>query len=1627
MCSDERDSLDHCEMEASGLRASVCGFLDWGIVSDTVQPSNMFKAILFIWAIAVCTVGALEAPFAPMPGNGATNVLATISLDWGLKGTNLVRDGGFETFNPKGWVRMNGPLLGIGGARAYSGNLSVVLSSGTCRTIYQEIPLPTTAGEITLSWADKLEHAAAASNVLNWGVRVELWQTNNSVLRQVYTSPRNMPSTNDWALRSANISEFAGQTVRVAFTYSSLLEGGAAYIDDVAVNVTTNAQHFEVVVSTDAQFSNSITQTVTRPQAALTNLSLNSTYYWKVSAFEGEGTAVSPTWSFKTARETNSAFLGINLEDAPQAGYPMRISAQRFLQSGTTTNLLKPIQVAALAQTRNASVVFSSLNLRDGIVQALNVSAQSVSLTNWSVVYYDANSWPAPRGTLVIPSGVLAPRGVIIVREKGTSPGQFPNFLFGIDLAWGATGTNALAAVALYDAQTNLVDFACAGTAYPWEIKIPATPGIDQWRGGPIAINNQINLFRTGSLDSDTALDWFSSNASSSINVPAAVFERGFEVMPNAVAETSVDENHWFGSVIFPEATTNILLVANDSGGATGELFIPRVAPPYTVQLLPPATMTESPNSFEMTGTARIPVPLSTNLIVKLTSSDPLLEVGSLEFPAGQTNASFTLRLNDDALFNWERMAVISGDAGFLRVSPASIKLLDDEPVAMTITVPDRRGEETGVFNGEVRIDPPPPVDVVVKLEATAGVTIPGSIQFTNGQSSATFEGRIIDDRIITGDRDVSIKATINASVALATLRIADDEFTNRRLSLLIPPTVLTSGGARIFDCEAQLNAVSSGFVVHLSHDAGDRLQMPEEVLIPAGKTNVGFKITVPGSAYLPPQAFTVAAAITNFPICVAPIEIKREEYWSLPLGAAAQIFEKASQRLIVSQPTNNLVSWIDPTTGAIEDSIQVGSHPRALTVTADEACLYVALDTDHAIQRILLPSRTLDLLIPLGAAAPREIYVFPGTTNALAVESTLGAGVEVALYVDTNKFFAVPDATRIIKSLGRVFVERYFNFRYTIAEIQFDNGEFKVGDEVSPPFTGYLRQDPTAAFYGDSDFDFSPESLNYPTRLMFPDDGKGNLLLTTFSPNRLPAEPLPMPLSSRPTSVVGWGQNRVAFISGDKTWVMRSDRLRSGDPADLILSIDATPTMYAKGVWTVVTTVSNAGPAVATSAVVSSSFQDFQSVGGRSQKITKGVLRYSDAYPETNFEWWIGELRPNETQTCTTFLTTSAYVGFLGATVFLDNSQPDPTPQGLISTPVLEVFPSPDLKDVFMPIAQLTDDMIFSASDGILTANNRGSFDLQNMRRTTKAVLPWYHTAMALTPDGKAVWGGNIPNTLARYSYPDFVRTHYFPDIDTGAILALPGEPERIVVATARTANMSVPLKLVTQNGANQNKVMSGYVLRGAQTNSFFAYHPGTKVLDRIRVSEQGLSISASYPNLLTGSFFACEEGLLYAADGRVFETEGMSQVASFQGVEAGVNVIPSVATDRILFAIPGKLRIYELKSRDFLGELPFADAAGLRQAFFADNACALTANGALYFLRSNLLEPLKVGISSTPDGHLEIRFNTRPGKHYRLESASSPSESWSTFQEVIGDGSQAVRLIDSPSDSIFFRLVTE
>jgi uncharacterized repeat protein (TIGR01451 family) len=200
-----------------------------------------------------------------------------------------------------------------------------------------------------------------------------------------------------------------------------------------------------------------------------------------------------------------------------------------------------------------------------------------------------------------------------------------------------------------------------------------------------------------------------------------------------------------------------------------------------TLQAMLPATAAEGQGTVQ--GTVQVSAVPAANIVVSLSSSDTTeIQVpASVTIPSGQTSAVFTAIVVDDNQIDGSQTATVTAHVQNWTDGSATITVLDNESLNLTVTLPASAPENAGVLTnaGSVSISGTLPTNLLVSLVSGTPVklTVPSSVTISAGQVSKTFNLTLVDNSVPDGHQTVTVTASAplftNGS---ASIFVIDDE-----------------------------------------------------------------------------------------------------------------------------------------------------------------------------------------------------------------------------------------------------------------------------------------------------------------------------------------------------------------------------------------------------------------------------------------------------------------------------------------------------------------------------------------------------------------------------------------------------------------------------------------------------------------------------------------------------------------------------------------------------------------------------------------------------------------------------------------------------------------------------------
>jgi hypothetical protein len=327
------------------LAGNTFALFDITVINDALLDGVEMTEIIagasgFSGGSAELTVTDDEMPLVPMsptPAHLDANVPSTTDLSWSVaaeEGEEQLENGGFETGTVLNWTTQthsNASFTLNQGAAVlpFSGyfNLLMEQTGAGTQVLYQDVSIPV-AQVATLSWADRIINSAGEFNS-NQQFRVELRTTNNATLAVLFSTPSGFNAPSEWSERTANISEYRGQTVRVTFVLQVAAAPFDVHLDAISLRVgSPPLTTYDVYFGTNETLgAGELLGSTTNTSWDLQTLEPLMTYYWQIVAHR-TGTMTGPTWQFTTVPQISIGDVTVTEADETIiAEFPVTLSS----------------------------------------------------------------------------------------------------------------------------------------------------------------------------------------------------------------------------------------------------------------------------------------------------------------------------------------------------------------------------------------------------------------------------------------------------------------------------------------------------------------------------------------------------------------------------------------------------------------------------------------------------------------------------------------------------------------------------------------------------------------------------------------------------------------------------------------------------------------------------------------------------------------------------------------------------------------------------------------------------------------------------------------------------------------------------------------------------------------------------------------------------------------------------------------------------------------------------------------------------------------------------------------------------------------------------------------------------
>jgi len=305
-----------------------------------------------------------------------------------------------------------------------------------------------------------------------------------------------------------------------------------------------------------------------------------------------------------------------------------------------------------------------------------------------------------------------------------------------------------------------------------------------------------------------------------------------------------------------------------------------------------PARAIEGSGVITNAGVVRLGVPVTRDVTVTLTSSQPERAAvpSSVMIPTGADHITFPLNVPDNPLIDGTESVSITASAPGYFPGSRIIDVVDNESATLRVHLPPRVTEGEGRISRRalVRVDTRPQRDVVVSLRSSlpGKVHVPSTVVVPSGAKEGEFELNVLDDNRIDGPQSVTITAHVENWVdGVDTLLVLDND--SPAVALELPPSVSEGNGVVTNGAAVRLSGLlTTNLVVRLASSDLSELEVPLEVVVPAGQIRARFNLRVIDDGTIDgPRTVNISAKSPQFASDTASLVVLDDEKPVTPYG----------------------------------------------------------------------------------------------------------------------------------------------------------------------------------------------------------------------------------------------------------------------------------------------------------------------------------------------------------------------------------------------------------------------------------------------------------------------------------------------------------------------------------------------------------------------------------------------------------------------------------------------------------------------------------------------------------------------------------------------------------------------
>ncbi|MDR3688203.1 MAG: hypothetical protein P4L46_02405, partial [Fimbriimonas sp.] len=301
-----------------------------------------------------------------------------------------------------------------------------------------------------------------------------------------------------------------------------------------------------------------------------------------------------------------------------------------------------------------------------------------------------------------------------------------------------------------------------------------------------------------------------------------------------------------------------------------------------------------------------------------------------------------------------------------------------------------------GSAGGAVTISPAAPVGglTIALSSSNSAASVPASLNVAAGATSAQFT-------VTTLAVAQQVTATVSASLASSSLGVGLTITPPVLSAISLNPASLSGGTSSVATVTLSGPAPASGFTITLSSDQ-KAATVPGTVKVGAGASSATFTITTTGVGSQ--TVATISGADPNGQMASAQLTIKSSSMIVVQVPVSDITFDPISGNIWAAvQSTGgkyaNCVVSIDPASGSIGTSINIGATPNHVRVTDNGAYAYVDVPADGSVRRANLKTGLVDGIYSIHMGGVFDLETVPGSPNAYVIVQDPTGGVNTTVW----------------------------------------------------------------------------------------------------------------------------------------------------------------------------------------------------------------------------------------------------------------------------------------------------------------------------------------------------------------------------------------------------------------------------------------------------------------------------------------------------------------------------------------------------------------------------------------------------------------------------------------------------